>query len=376
MSKLLKCLSTAIVLVMSLNAQANSTTNSLSPKSDPLNCSASSVFSSQLDNMDLALSTPACDAHLQRKLKDYLGRGSHSTERMLGRANQYFPIFEYYLARHNMPESLKYLAVAESMLYPGAVSSARAAGLWQLMPATARSLGLRVDNVVDERLDMYRSTETAVIMLKDLHRQFDDWHLALAAYNCGPGRVRRAIRSAGGHSNYNKVKRFLPSESQKYVAAYVAAAYTVTYYNQFGLIPADHTMEDSIASLPVYGALNLRRLANSCGLPVGTIRKMNPSYVRGYIPRSTDGYRLRVPLANKWEAQAFIWGRPNLVILDVTPELELAEQFVDELGFDVRQWFFGCKPDSLLHEASIVQRNAEAELRLDFYHTYQAVAMN
>ena len=376
MSKLLKCLTVAAMLVMSVTAQANSIYTSLSHNSDPLNCDASSAFSNQLDDMDLALSTPACDAHLQRKLKDYLGRGSHSTERMLGRANQYFPIFEYYLARHNMPESLKYLAVAESMLYPGAVSSARAAGLWQLMPATARSMGLRVDGVVDERLDMYRSTEAAVIMLKGLHRQFNDWHLALAAYNCGPGRVRRAIRAAGGHSSYNKVKRFLPSESQKYVAAYVAAAYTVTYYNEFGLTPADHTMEDSIASLIVYRPLNLRRLANDCDLPINTVRKMNPSYVRGYIPRSTDGYRLRVPLLSKWAAQAFIWGRPNLVVLDVNPELELAEQFVADLGFDARQWFLGCKQGNLLNEASIAQRNTEAELYLDFFHAYRALAMN
>lgn len=376
MSKLLKCLNIAIILVMSVTAQANSNFSSFSHKTDPLNCDDSSVFSTQLDDMNLALSTTACDAHLQRKLRDYLDRGSHSTERMLGRANQYFPIFEYYLARHNMPESLKYIAVAESMLYTGAVSSARAAGLWQLMPATARSMGLRVDGVVDERLDMYRSTEAAVVMLKDLYRQFDDWHLALAAYNCGPGRVRRAVRAAGGYSNYGKVKRFLPSETQKYVAAYVAAAYTVTYYSEYGLTPADHMMEDSIASLVVYRSLNLRRLAASCELPVSTVRKMNPGYVRGYIPRNTNGYRLRVPLSSKWDAQHFIWGRPNLVALDIEPELELADQFVADLGFSARQWFFGCKADNLLQEPSIAQRNAEGELNLDFFYAYQALAMN
>lgn len=366
----------AVILVMSVTAQANSNSSSFSHKTDPLNCDDSSVFSNQLDDMELALSTTACDAHLQRKLRDYLDRGSHSTERMLGRANQYFPIFEYYLARHNMPESLKYLAVAESMLYTGAVSSARAAGLWQLMPATARSMGLRVDGVVDERLDMYRSTEAAVVMLKSLYRQFGDWHLALAAYNCGPGRVRRAVRAAGGHSSYNKVKHFLPSETQKYVAAYVAAAYTVTYYSEYGLTPADHTMEDSIASLIVYRPLSLRRLAASCDLPVRTIRKMNPSYISGYVPRNSSGYRLRVPLHSKWEAQAFIWGRPNLVALDIEPELELADQFVTDLGFSARQWLFGCKAENLLQEPSIAQRNAEGALNLDFFYAYQALAMN
>jgi membrane-bound lytic murein transglycosylase D len=376
MSKLLKCLTIAAMLVMSITAQANSNYNSLSHNSDALNCDASSNFSNQLDEMNLALSTTACDAHLQRKLRDYLGRGSHSTERMLGRANQYFPIFEYYLAHHKMPESLKYLAVAESMLMSSAVSSARAAGLWQLMPATARSMGLRVDGTVDERLDMYRSTETAVIMLKGLYQQFGDWHLALAAYNCGPGRVRRAIRAAGGHSNYNKVKRFLPRESQKYVAAYVAAAYTVTYYGEYGLTPAEHTMEDSIASLKVFSKLSLRRIAVACNLSAKTIRKMNPGYIRGYIPRNNKGYRLRVPMASKWDAQTFIWGKPNLVALDVEPALELADQFVADLGFDARQWLLGCKSSNLFNEASIAQRNAEAEVNLDFFYAYQALAMN
>lgn len=376
MSKLLKCLYIAAILVMSVTAQANSNSSSFSHKTDPLNCDASSVFSTQLDDMNLALSTTACDAHLQRKLRDYLDRGSHSTERMLGRANQYFPIFEYYLARHNMPVSLKYLAVAESMLYTKAVSTARAAGLWQLMPATARGMGLRVDGVVDERLDMYRSTEAAVVMLKGLYRQFGDWHLALAAYNCGPGRVRRAVRAAGGYSAYRKVKRFLPSETQKYVAAYVAAAYTVTYHSEYGLTPADHMKEDSIASLLVYRSLNLRRLAQASGIPVKVVRKMNPSYVRGYIPRNKGGYRLRVPLVSKWEAQAYIWGRPNLVALDVEPELELADQFVADLGFSAREWFLGCKSDHLLNAPSIVQRNAEGALNLDFFYAYQALAMN
>ncbi len=377
MSKLLKCLNIAlIVMVVFVTAQANSNSSSFSHKTDPLNCDASSTFSHQLDNMELALSTAACDAHLQRKLRDYLGRGSQSTERMLGRANQYFPIFDYYLTRHSMPSSLKYLAVAESMLYTKAVSSARAAGLWQLMPATARGMGLRVDDVVDERLDMYRSTEAAVVMLKGLYRQFGDWHLALAAYNCGPGRVRRAVRAAGGYSTYRKVKRFLPAETQKYVAAYVAAAYTVTYYSEYGLTPADHTMEENIASLVVYRPLNLRRLAVACELPVSTIRKMNPSYIKGYIPRNTEGYHLRVPLSGKWSAQAFIWGRPNLVVTDLDPELELAEQFATDLGFSARAWLLGCKPSNLLQETSIVQRNVEGELNLRFFNAYQAMAMN
>lgn len=365
------------MLVMCTTAQANSIYTSLSHNSNSDQDKVTSEISQRLAGLELPMSAPAAnDAHLRRKLKDYLGGGSHSTERMLGRANQYFPVFEHYLAKYNMPESLKYLAVAESMLVPGAVSSARAAGLWQLMPATARGMGLRVDGTVDERLDMYRATEAAVLMLKALHQQFGDWHLALAAYNCGPGRVRRAIRAAGGHTYYPKVKRFLPAESQKYVAAYVAAAYTVNYYGDYGLTPADYLLEDRVASLNVYRQLNLKRVARACDLPVKLVRKMNPSFVRGYIPRNKGGYRLRVPLTHKWEVQSYVWGRPNLVVFDIDPEIELANEFAASVNFDSAQWLIGCKSANLRHQPSIVERNTIAELNLVIFSAFEAVAMN
>lgn len=376
MSKLLKCLSIALLVAMSVMAQANSIYTSLSHNTNDSDCDATDAFSEELDRMELALSTTACDAHLQRKLRDYLGDGSSSTEQMLGRANQYFPVFEYYLEKHGMPESLKYLAIAESMLVPGAVSSARAAGLWQLMPVTARGMGLRVDGVIDERLDIYRATEAAVIMLKGLHQQFGDWHLALAAYNCGPGRVRSAIRSAGGHTYYPKVKRFLPSESQQYVAAYVAAAYTVNYYGNYGLTPADYLLEDSVASLSVYRHLNLSRMAKETGLSAKTVRKMNPIFVSGYVPRNEKGYRLRVPLESKWTVQEYIWGRPNLIHQDIDPEISLAAQLANDMAFDARSWLFGCKSPSLLHQPSIVQMELEAKLNLELFYATEALAMN
>ena len=376
MSKLITCLVALILTVGVGPAAANSTSTPLSPSSTKNPAAVASSIEDRLADLELALTTPASDAHLQRKLRDYLGTGSHSTERMLGRANQYFPIFEQYLARHGMPESLKYLAVAESMLVPGAVSSARAAGLWQLMPATAREMGLRVDGTVDERLDLHRSTEAAVVMLKGLYQKFGDWHLALAAYNCGPGRVRRAIRASGGHTFYPKVKPFLPRESQKYVAAYVAAAYTLNYYGDYGLTPADHLATDSIGRINVFRTLNLRRLANACELSYAQLRRMNPSYVRGYIPRNSHGYRLRVPLRDKWAVQTYVWGRPNLVQTDPDPVVELAGVFAGDFGFDARFWMFGCRGNNLRHTPSVAERNAVAALNVDVFYNYQAVAMN
>lgn len=373
----MKCLLLSVVLVLlavTTTTKANSITDT--PKSS-ITQDPETEISRRLAGLQLPLSTSASDAHLQRKLTDYLGNGSRSTERMLGRANQYFPVFEHYLDKHGMPSSLKYLAVAESMLVPGAVSSARAAGLWQLMPATAREMGLRVDAIVDERMDLYRSTEAAVIMLKDLYRQFGDWHLALAAYNCGPGRVRRAIRAAGGHTYYPKVKRFLPKESQQYVAAYVAAAYTVNYAGDYGLTAKELLLEDSIATIRVHRALNLRRLSRACDLTYRNIRQLNPSFVRGYIPASKKGYWLRVPIHKGDEVRTHIWGRPNLVMLPVDEDIEQARQYAETLNFNVRSWLLGCSPGALRHyQPSIVQLHVENSVLLNMYEAYETVVMN
>lgn len=376
MDKPFRRLRTILFLVVCVIATANSANYTSSRNLDLSNCNGTSTFSDRLAGLDLALSTNACDAHLQRKLKDYLAGGIHSTERMLGRANQYFPIFEYYLAKHNMPESLKYLAVAESMLVPGAVSAARAAGLWQLMPATAREMGLRVDRVVDERLDLYRSTEAAVIMLKDLYRQFGDWHLALAAYNCGPGRVRRAVRRAQGHTHYPKVKRYLPGETQRYVAAYVAAAYTLNYYNDYGLTPAEYLREDDVASLTIVNTTRLRDIAQDCDVDLAVLRKMNPAFVRGYVPRSRKGYRLRVPYEHKWAVQQYVWGRPNLVEINRADDLDLAWDFAAQRAYDPNAFFLGCRSERLTYTPVIAHQTRLEDLTLNYYATYQAVAMN
>lgn len=371
MSKLLKCLCLAFFTVMSISTKASATLSPLS-SNDP-----ESEIARRLAGLQLPLTAAASDATLQRKLTDYLDHGSESTERMLGRANQYFPVFEHYLAKHDMPESLKYLAVAESMLVPRAVSGSHAAGLWQLMPATAREMGLRVDNVVDERLDLYRSTEAAVVMLKDLYDQFGDWHLALAAYNCGPGRVRRAIRAAGGHTHYPKVRRFLPRESQKYVANYVAAAYTVNYYGDYGLTPESYLMEEDVASISVYQLVRLRRLAEDCGLDYKQVRKLNPSFVSGFIPRNINGYRLRVPLEDKWTVKRYLWGRPNLVELDLAPEQVLADQLAADLQFDARSnWFIGIPSDRLLGKITIVQAANIQRMNLEMFNSHETIAMN
>ena len=365
-----------LFLTLGLTASLTATSLSFSATSNPSN-SQTQEIDSRIAGLELPLTAPASDAYLQRKLKDYLATGSHSTEKMLGRANRYFPVFEHYLAKHGMPESLKYLAVAESMLVPRAVSGASAAGLWQLMPVTAREMGLRVDHVVDERLDLHRSTEAAVLMLKDLYAQFGDWHLALAAYNCGPGRVRRAVRHSGGYTQYGKVKPYLPKETQRYVAAYVAAAYTVNYYGDHGLTPAAHLSEDSIAQFKVYRTINLRKLARARELDYATLRRLNPGYVQGYIPRNPAGYTLRVPSTDLYAAQTYVWGRPNMVTTarNGDDDHSQMESFVSDLGYSSVYWLLGCREVYFEHEPPLVFTETVRAWDYGYYNTYSAVAM-
>lgn len=369
MSQLHKGFGQVILLLVGILTTANPVFSYNPPQN-----TAQATIVSRLENLDLPLNPSSTDAHLQRKIADYLGPGIPGTERMLGRANQYFPVFEYYLHKHGMPASLKYLAVAESMLVPGAISRARAAGLWQLMPSTARELGLRVDNTVDERLDIHRSTEAAVLKLKELYAHFGDWHLALAAYNCGQGRVRRAVRQSGGYTFYPRVKPYLPKESQQYVAAYVAAAYAVNYYDDYGLTP--RLARNGVENIRVRRQLSLRRTARACGISYSALRRMNPMFVRGVLPASEAGYDLRVPAEQKYEVQQYIWDRPNLVELPLPVELETAHSIAALSQIDARALLLGCAPQRLIYEQpSAFFVLTEQRFLLDFLDHYEAVAL-
>ena len=325
----------------------------------------------RVQRLNLPLKVATADDFTKRKIADYLELGPRSTERMLGRANQYFPVFEYYLDKHDMPASLKYLAVAESMLVPGAVSSASAAGLWQLMPATAREMGLRVDGVIDERLDLYKSTEAAVVMLKGLNAEFGDWRLALAAYNCGKGRVRQAIRAART-KRYAEVANFLPGETQRYVANYVAAAYAVNYYGDHGLVPHETELIDYVF---VHRRMSLNKVARACDLRVSTLLRLNPHFVQGYVPFTSGGYRLRVPSHKKQEVQQYLWGRENLVELPMDENLEAAGATAQLMGCDPYRILLGVDAEHLVYQRpvwSFVQMREH--LLMTIFDRYKAVA--
>ncbi len=167
----------------------------------------------------------------------YVTRKREMSSRMLGLAELYFPIFEEALDRHGIPLEMKYLAVVESALNPAARSKAGAVGLWQFMLPTGKMFGLHADSYIDERHDVYKSTDAACRYLKYLYRLYDDWEMAMAAYNCGPGNVNKAIRRSGGKKDYWTIYDHLPRETRGYVPAFIAVNYLFAHHSDHNLYP-------------------------------------------------------------------------------------------------------------------------------------------
>jgi membrane-bound lytic murein transglycosylase D len=240
------------------------------------------------------------DDDVKAYLARYLTYGVQETQAMLGRGIVYLPIIEHYLERHGLPEQLKYLTIVESEMVPYSVSTRGAAGLWQLVPATGRALGLVVDGKLDERKDPNRSTEAATKYLKRLHRRFGNWELALVAYNCGPARLARAIQQAGS-SEYHRVKPYLPKETQLYIARFLAATYIGTFFQQHNIVPAmpDPTRYAAM-SARVYEAISLKKINQLTGVDMSTLRRLNPAFLGDYVPPQENGVFLTLP-KHAWE---------------------------------------------------------------------------
>ncbi|MCB9082097.1 MAG: transglycosylase SLT domain-containing protein [Lewinellaceae bacterium] len=252
------------------------------------------VVKERLGRLDLPMEFTT-DRTVLTRIKQYVTLGKVETEAILGRTELFFPIFEQYLRKYNLPEELKYLPMIESGLDATARSGAGAVGTWQLMSITARHFDLAVNGYIDERLDVYRSTEAAAKLLRYLYDQFGDWSLVLVAYNSGPGKVQSAIRSANS-SSYARVKNYLPRETQVYVPAYVAAAYIAKYHRQHQLIPRKPKYaREGVRTLRVYKQLSFLEIARVTGMSATDIAQLNPAFRQKLIPRSQQGYFLRLP---------------------------------------------------------------------------------
>ena len=226
----------------------------------------------------------------------YANRKRRQVEYMLGMSNYYFPIFEEVLGANNLPLELKYLPIIESALNTTVVSRMGAAGLWQFMIATGRMYGLEINSLVDERLSPAKATNAAARFLKDLYSIYGDWHLVIAAYNCGPGNVNKAIRRAGGKRDYWAIYPYLPKETRGYVPIFVAANYVMHYAAEHKMCAAKVNMPVITDTINVNQRIHLEQIAEVLNLPIQEVRLLNPQYKKDIIPGNIKPYTLCLPL--------------------------------------------------------------------------------
>lgn len=234
---------------------------------------------------------------VKKALDFYLMRRRALVERMVSVGfNYYFPIFEDALQKYELPSELKYLACIESALRQNAYSPARAAGLWQFIPASGMMQGLEVNSYIDERYDLYKSTEAACRFLKKLYNKFGDWHLAIAAYNCGPGNIDKAIARSGGHRTFWQIYNYLPQETRAYVPFFIAATYVMTYHCEHGLCGSETDIPFARDTIMVDHMVHFEQISHCLDLPMEVIESLNPQYVRDIVPGSPEKhYSLTLP---------------------------------------------------------------------------------
>lgn len=218
---------------------------------------------------------------------------------MLQRQQLYFPLYEELLKKHGLPNELKYLSIVESGLNPRAVSVAKAVGLWQFMAPTGKFYHLHQDYYIDDRMDPYKATEAACLYLKDLYRLFGDWELALAAYNCGPGNVKKAMRRSGNKKSFWQIYNFLPRETRAYVPKFIAVNYIMQYAQAYNITCESQARYIAADTIVINQYLHMGQLASSLGVSLEVLRMLNPQLKKNIIPAYVKNYSLRIPSEKK-----------------------------------------------------------------------------
>ena len=266
--------------------------NCMSTATNPI--VSDSVYIDRLSRIPSIIEMPFNDI-VKKHIEAYTNRLRNKVSFILAAANFYMPLFEEALDTYDLPLELKYLPVIESALNPTAMSRQRASGLWQFMLRTGKLYGLENNSLVDERRDPIKSTWAAARYLKDLYNIYKDWNLALAAYNCGPGNVNKAIRRAGGATDYWEIYHLLPKETRGYVPGFIAANYIMNYYCEHGICPMDTQFPATADTIHIHKNLNLKQVAEVCDINIDQLRSLNPQYKKDIVPGLSKPYVLRLP---------------------------------------------------------------------------------
>lgn len=253
-----------------------------------------SIYIDRLSRIPSIIELPFNDI-VKKYIEAYTGRLRNKVAFMLAASNFYMPMIEEALDTYDLPMELKYLPIIESALNPKALSRQRAAGLWQFMLKTGKIYGLENNSLVEERFDPQKSTWAAALYLKDLYKIYQDWTLVLAAYNCGPGNVNKAIKRANGSKDYWELYPFLPKETRGYVPGFIAANYIMTYYCEHGICPMESQLPAISDTIHIHKDLHLQQVASVCNIDIEQLRSLNPQFKKDIVPGNSKMYALRLP---------------------------------------------------------------------------------
>ncbi|MDD6209557.1 MAG: LysM peptidoglycan-binding domain-containing protein [Bacteroidales bacterium] len=254
-----------------------------------------STYRERLDRLPRIINLPY-NEQVREGIELYVVKKRKLLRYILGMADFYFPVIEQILDEYGLPIELKYLAVVESALNPVAVSRMGATGMWQFMLATGKIYGLEINSLVDERRDPVKATHAACCYFKDMYQIYGDWNLVMASYNCGPGNVNKAIRRAGGKTDFWQIYPYLPTETRNYVPLFIAANYAMNYYCEHNICPAQTNLPAHTDTIMVDEMLHLAQLSETLNLPMDQLRALNPQFKRDIVPGNQRPFAVNLPL--------------------------------------------------------------------------------
>lgn len=296
-----------------------------------------SIYKQRLQALPLIIEVPYNEV-VRRYILRYIKHSSRQLAALQRKAEYYFPIFENILSKYELPYELCYLSIVESALNPHARSYVGATGLWQFMPSTGKRYGLEINSLVDERMDPIRSTNAACQFLTDLYNIFGDWNLAIAAYNCGPGNVNKAIHRAGGKRDFWSIYPFLPKETRGYLPIFIAVIYAMNYAQLHGICPAEPLLTMASDTIITTQRQHLKQIAENLDIPLSELRRLNPQYPRDIIPGEKK-YAICLP-SNKTGAyidneQTILAYHADELINNRRAEIELLQRTSVEGGYSI-----------------------------------------
>ena len=270
-------------------------------------------------------------------INQYLNGRWSSLSSVLALSKYYFPIIEEELHTAGLPMELRYLPIIESNLSIRATSRMGAVGLWQFMPATGKNLGLEINSLVDERCDVLKSTRAACKFLAYLYKVYGDWTLAIAAYNCGPGNVNRALTRAGEScKTFWDIYDFLPRETRGYVPKYIAAAYAYTYHQAHNIEPKATPACIATDTVMINRVMHFGQVASTLNIPIETLRDLNPQYKLDIIPATKKAYSLRLPIRYTSEflqSEKEIYAKDSLYLKEYINPANLEKKRAEGVGY-------------------------------------------